>query len=204
MICTLLAYEFIPNYSCEIGLTACHLVSSGMPCCSRGSNMGWRYLFFSLGAITLGLFVLRFFIFPFYESPKFLLTKGNDEGAVDVVRKISAFNKRPCNLTVESLREMVSEVPSNPTPKETWRQRIYAEVIRHKLLFSSRRAVRITILVWLTWMANYWGMKSVLFFLSSIFVLMLLVGSIWDFGRLFGGNPSAQECSNPHFIEANI
>ena len=121
--------------------------------------MGWRYLFFALGTITLGLFILRFFIFPFYESPKFLLRKGNDEGAVGVVRKISAFNKRPCNLTIDSLREMVGEAPSNPTPKKTWRQRIYAEVIRHKLLFSSRRAIRITILVWLAWMFDYWGMN---------------------------------------------
>ena len=137
--------------------------------------MGWRYLFFALGAITLGLFVLRFFIFPFYESPKFLLTKGNDEEAVGVVRKIAAFNKRPCNLTVEALREMVGEAPSNPTPKKTWRQRIYAEVIRHKLLFSSRRAIRITILVWLTWMFNYWGMKSV-FFLRYAYSCCWLIG----------------------------
>ena len=122
--------------------------------------MGWRYMFFTLGAITLGLFVLRFFIFPFYESPKFLLTKGSDQKAVDIVRKIAAFNKRPCDLTVESLCKLAIDEPSSHQASEqTWRQRIYAEIVRYKILFANWRVARVAILVWVTWMFNYLGIS---------------------------------------------
>ena len=122
--------------------------------------MGWRYSLFTLGAITLFLFALRCFIFPFYESPRFLLTKGNDEKAVDNVRKIAAFNKRPCDLTVESLRKMATDEPSsNQASEQTWRQRIYAEIVRYKLLFKNWTVARITILIWIIWMFDVMGMK---------------------------------------------
>ena len=123
--------------------------------------MGWRYTLFTIGAISLGLFVLRFFIFPFYESPKFLLTKGRDQEAVDIVRKIAAFNRRPCELTLDSLRRMAIETPSfDQAQKQTWRQRIYTEVVRLKILFANWSAARVTILVWVTWMFDYLGMRT--------------------------------------------
>ena len=162
IVTSLISYGFIPNYSCQTGLTSCHLVSPGTPCCSKGSNMGWRYMLFTIGAISLSLFVLRFFIFPFYESPKFLLTKGKDQEAVDIVRKIAAFNGRPCELTLDSLRRMAIERSSfdQAPPKQTWRQRIYTEVVRLKVLFASWSAARVTILVWVIWMFNYLGMRT--------------------------------------------
>ena len=122
--------------------------------------MGWRYMLFTLGAITFGLFVLRFFIFPFYESPKFLLKKGNDEKAVDIVRKIAAFNKRPCDLTLESLHKMATdESSSHQALEQTWRQRIYMEIVRFKLLFANRKVARVTISVWVTWIFNCFGIS---------------------------------------------
>lgn len=128
-----------------------------MPCCTKESNMGWRYLFFTLGAITLAIFILRFFIFPFHESPKFLLSKGNDQAAVDVVRKIAEFNRQPCHLTLESLYSLANESPMGDMPEKPWRQRLFGELNRLKLLFASWRMARITILVWVTWMFDYWG-----------------------------------------------
>jgi hypothetical protein len=38
--------------------------------------MGWRYLVIIIGAMTLAVFFARYFLFDFYESPKFLLSKG--------------------------------------------------------------------------------------------------------------------------------
>ena len=158
--CSIVSYSFIPNYSCQTDLIACHLVSPGTPCCSKGSNMGWRYMLFTLGAFTLGIFVLRYIIFPFYESPKFLLTKGKDQEAVDVVRKIAASNRRPCELTLDSLRRMAIETPSSDrAQKETWHQKIYTEVVRLKLLFANWRVARVTILVWMIWMFDFFGMR---------------------------------------------
>lgn len=120
--------------------------------------MGWRYLFFTLASITLGVFVLRCFIFPFYESPKFLLSKGNDKDAIEVVRKIATFNKRSCHLTVESLYEQCKEVPVVEQTK--FSKRLVSEISRVKLLFGSWRMARVTILVWITWMFDWWG-KSI-------------------------------------------
>ena len=119
--------------------------------------MGWRYLLFSVASITLGVFIIRFFIFPFYESPKFFISKGNDQGAVEVVHKIAAFNKRSCDLTVESLYEQCQETPV--TEAKGFSKRLVSELSRLKLLFGSWRIARITILVWITWMFDYWGKR---------------------------------------------
>ena len=44
--------------------------------------MGWRYLLFALGGMTLFLWALRFFVFPLEESPRFLVGRGRDADAV--------------------------------------------------------------------------------------------------------------------------
>jgi len=128
--------------------------------------MGWRYLLFSTASITLGIFIIRFFIFPFYESPKFLLSKGNDRSAVEVVHKIAAFNKRSCDLTVESLYEQCQETPV--TEQLGFSKRFVSELSRLKLLFRSWRMVRVTILVWITWMFDYWGLSITFTYLPTI------------------------------------
>lgn len=49
----------------------------------------------TLGAITLFIFICRFVIFTFRESPKFLLAKGHDAHALDVLYSIAKFNRVP-------------------------------------------------------------------------------------------------------------
>lgn len=49
----------------------------------------------TLGCITLAIFLMRFLLFNFRESPKFLLAKGHDIHALDVLHSVAAFNKRP-------------------------------------------------------------------------------------------------------------
>ena len=34
------------------------------------SHRGWRYLVYTMGAITLVMFIFRFFLFHLFESPK--------------------------------------------------------------------------------------------------------------------------------------
>lgn len=154
-ISTLLAFAFLPNNSCSTNLKSCRLTGGITPCCSRDINMGWRYLFFTAGSITLGVFILRFFLFPFYESPKFLLAKGNDKSAVEVVLKVAAFNKHNCDLTVESLYERSAD--TSVPERIGFSKRLVNEISRLKLLFGSWRTVRITMLVWITWIFSYWG-----------------------------------------------
>lgn len=69
--------------------------------------MGWRYEFITLGLLTLLVFFLRFAIFTFHESPKFLLGKGEEAEAIEVLHKIAKFNKAaPPTLTLEMFREV--------------------------------------------------------------------------------------------------
>jgi len=128
--------------------------------------MGWRYLFFSVASISLGIFIIRFFIVPFYESPKFLISKGNDRDAVEVVHKIAIFNKRPCDLTVESLYERCKEPAV--TNEKGFSRRLVSEISRLKLLFGNWKLARITILVWITWMFNFWGSSIAVTYLPTI------------------------------------
>jgi len=46
---------------------------------------------------------LRFFVFKLYESPKFLMGRGMDVEAVDVVHKVAEYNGRTSTLTLEQL-----------------------------------------------------------------------------------------------------
>ena len=161
--------------------------------------MGWRYLVFTIASITLGVFIIRFFIFPFHESPKFLLAKGNDRGAVEVVHKIAAFNKRSCDLTVESLYEQCKEAPV--AEQIGFSRRFVSEVSRLKLLFGSWRMVRVTILVWVTWMFDYWG-KSLTTRSTSLFHCG--PHRICHCRGLFAYNFSAEEQCDSRQLRTNI
>jgi hypothetical protein len=65
--------------------------------------MGWRYLLFCLGGITLFLWGLRFFTFKLLESPRYLVGIGQDADAVAVIHQLAAYNSTNCDLTVEKL-----------------------------------------------------------------------------------------------------
>jgi hypothetical protein len=66
--------------------------------------MGWRYLIFAIGAITLFFWALRFFVFPLHESPRFLLGRGRDAEAVKAVKAVAAYNGREVHIEEQDLR----------------------------------------------------------------------------------------------------
>lgn len=47
------------------------------------------------------LWVLRFFAFSLYESPKYLVGRGRDAEAVAVIQKVAAYNGQTSSLTLE-------------------------------------------------------------------------------------------------------
>jgi hypothetical protein len=67
--------------------------------------MGWRYYCFTIGGLTLFLWTVRFAM-PLLESPRFLVGKGEDEEAVQVIHKIAKINRKTSSLTVEQLRDV--------------------------------------------------------------------------------------------------
>ncbi|KAH5605162.1 hypothetical protein HBI26_059220 [Parastagonospora nodorum] len=185
VICSAIAYGFIPNYSCSPNfsepdhLPSCHGVGPGVACCTKESNMGWRYLLFTLGGITLLVFFLRFVIFNFQESPKFLLYRGNDAKAIEVLHNVAKFNKTACTLTLEHLEALEREYDSIHSNKPmlgggakqlqtTWSESLKLEGDRFKILFSNFQMARLTILVWLTYIFDYWGFTVAGSFLPQI------------------------------------
>ncbi|KAI0169971.1 MFS general substrate transporter [Hypoxylon sp. FL1284] len=72
--------------------------------CTRAENMGWRYFMVAMGGLTLVMFIFRFFCFTIYESPKYLMGKGLDEKAVQVVHRVARRNKTTSSLTVDDLK----------------------------------------------------------------------------------------------------
>lgn len=92
----MLAWAFIPNFSCDATAEVC----------LKEDNWGWRYLVLTLGAVTFCMFLCRFFLFTFYESPKFLVSRGRQDEAVAAVQGIAHKNRTTTWLTVELLNEL--------------------------------------------------------------------------------------------------
>lgn len=131
--------------------------------------MGWRYLLFTLGAITLSIFILRFFIFKFRETPKFLIYKGRDDEALQTLQHMANINGKQCCLTVEMFESLEPEQSSlgsssSASPalggmsrRVEWKEKAKVELSRYRLLFDGFQMTRLTILTWLTYIMDFWG-----------------------------------------------
>ncbi|KAF8422835.1 major facilitator superfamily domain-containing protein [Boletus edulis BED1] len=82
-----LATPLLSNFSCLGPLAPC----------PRSSNEGWRYFLYTMGGLMMILWILRFFVFSLYESPK-------DEVVVEMIHKVAAYNGKASSLTVEYLK----------------------------------------------------------------------------------------------------
>lgn len=165
MACAI-AYGLVPKYRCDTSLPACAAVADGVACCTQKSNIGWRYFLIVLGCITLLIFFLRFVVFRFQESPKFLLGRGREQEAIDVLHYIAAFNKAPPpTLTMadfeaidrefEGQQHAVTKQPLNTTQttkkvlSESWQR------FKHlKGLFETKTAGFTTIVIWIAYMGG--------------------------------------------------
>ncbi|KAF9039963.1 MFS general substrate transporter [Panaeolus papilionaceus] len=98
----LIAWPLIANFSCQIGSETC----------TRKENMGWRYLLFTLGGMTLLLWGVRFLVFNLMESPRYLIGKGKDKEAVAVIHRIAKYNgvEEKCTLSVDDFVKVDDEL----------------------------------------------------------------------------------------------
>ncbi|BGP28095.1 MFS transporter, sugar transporter [Rhodotorula toruloides] len=174
VVASLVSWGLVPRYSCDTSYKACSFPER--PCCTKSSNMGWRYTIFVLGCITLGIFFLRFVLFTFHESPKFLLAKGKDEEAIDVLYKIAAFNRQPQpNLTIDDFRlldkeyaeresitsdEPLSSGPRQFTTGEMAKIRVKQAVGQFAYLkgfFATKRMIWVSVTLWIAYMSLFWS-----------------------------------------------
>lgn len=103
--------------------------------------MGWRYAYYTLGALVsasstdsvleliltesplllaaqmIFLWAIRFFVFPMDESPKFLVSIGKDHKAVEVIHRIARKNGTTSSLTVQDLRDAAAPYLDGTTPE---------------------------------------------------------------------------------------
>ena len=173
-ICCAIAFGFIPKYSCSPNfsednpLPSCNAVGPGEACCTKASNMGWRYFTYTLGSITLFIFFLRFVVFRFKESPKFLVYRGKDAKAIETLTYVAHFNKRECGLTLQDFEALDMDTSSQVSGMDllgsgskqlntTVAQKIKLEFARYGMLFSGWNMTRLTILVWITYICDFWG-----------------------------------------------
>ncbi|KAJ7312934.1 MFS general substrate transporter [Mycena albidolilacea] len=103
---SLIAWVFLAKYSCDTTLVGKLVLQDGsLYQCDNSNNNGWRYTYYTLGSMMVFLGILRIFIFPMDESPKFLLSIGRDQEAVDVIHRIAKKNGANCTLTIQTLRD---------------------------------------------------------------------------------------------------
>ncbi|KAI9149959.1 MFS siderochrome iron transporter [Paramyrothecium foliicola] len=136
-------------------------ILSGAAECGYHDNLGWRYTLWIFRGLTLVMFLLRL-TFRVYETPKFLLGKGKDAEAVEVVEKIAARNKGTTWLTLAHFEAIDHEFGAEPINNtETTPNANNGSLIRQNLskfkpekvasLFSTPRAAVSTTLMIFLW-----------------------------------------------------
>lgn len=122
------------------------------------AEQGWRLFVFTIGVVTFVMFVIRFFVFQLFESPKYLLSRGRQAESVAVVHGIAYRNGAKTWLTTDILDAVVDDLaPQQRRP----RRLSTAGIIKSKLaafsgdrlrpLFSNRKLGRATAIMWFCW-----------------------------------------------------
>jgi hypothetical protein len=104
------------------------------------------------------LAILRLFVFPLHESPRYLLGRGDDDDAVAVIHKIARYNRTETCLTVENLKDAGRRAEQQAGTRE-WRVLSESSVwtAKHvRSLFATKKmALSTSLLIWI------WGMDSI-------------------------------------------
>ncbi|KAI0314336.1 major facilitator superfamily domain-containing protein [Amylostereum chailletii] len=163
LFASLIAWAFIGNFSCDDSIAAGE--------CPKADNMGWRYTFYTLGAVTFAMFIFRFILFDLQESAKYLVAKGRHAEAIEVLHHIARKNGKAITLTVEHFDAIGGQrEASNLTKMETIRKSLTGLSLSHvRPLFATRRlAINTTITVLL------WGIIGLAYPLFNGFITLYL------------------------------
>ncbi|KAJ4988972.1 major facilitator superfamily transporter [Stagonosporopsis vannaccii] len=144
LIAGFLAWGFLPNYSCQDPAN----FPDAAPC-TRSNNQGWRYVWFTSGALVFVMSMARIFVVRLKETPKFLVGEGKDAECVDVLQGIATKYNRPCSLTLEALQACGTIANRATHGKSRWG---LGEIGVHlKGLYITKRIGVSTTLIWLSW-----------------------------------------------------
>ncbi|KAF1989117.1 MFS general substrate transporter [Aulographum hederae CBS 113979] len=149
MIVGLFAWAFLPNYSSE-----CTTVEN----CTYDNNVGWRYIWYTSGALVFIMSIARITVIRLKETPKFLLGEGKDAEVVETLQSIATKYNRPCSLTLEKLEAcgITGLTDSNgrrSSVAHANKRFSFAEIWAHlKGLFVTKRIGLSTCLIWFSWL----------------------------------------------------
>ncbi|KAI3405125.2 hypothetical protein KGF56_002081 [Candida oxycetoniae] len=136
-----LGYAYLPNNSCD-----------SYENCPSGSNKGWRYVWYTNGCIVLAMAILRITVIRLKETPKFLVVNNRDAEAIQVLHSIAHKYNRSCSLTLEQLQSC-GEIESNEDYRKHFNLKGTLRIaFQHlKILFATRKAIRSTVLLFMSW-----------------------------------------------------
>ncbi|KAL1704300.1 major facilitator superfamily domain-containing protein [Schizophyllum commune] len=153
LVASVVAWGFIANFSCD--------PSTSPGECAENANMGWRYTFYALGALTFVMFLLRCVVFDLQESSKYLIAKGRDEEALAVLRHLAKRNGQEITLTLEDMQrvKVTTRISRKDIIKDSFSQLSLSHL---KPLFAGRRLAINTTMTMSIWTIT--GVASPLFF----------------------------------------
>ena len=144
VIATLIAWPILGNLTCQEGDTNC----------TRSENAGWRWFIITMGGLTLLMWGIRFIAFTIFESPKYLMGKGRDEEAVQVVHEVARRNGKTTTLTIEDLRacESLGSGGVNTSASAAVKRQLEKVNLTHvRALFSGKTLAFSTAMIMTVW-----------------------------------------------------
>lgn len=148
LIAGVFAWGFMPNYSCSDPT----LVPNTPPC-TYSNNKGWRYVWFTSGALVFIMSLLRITVIHLKETPKFLVGEGKDAECVETLQLIAKKYNRPCSLTLEQMQACGQiNATSMANMSHSKKRFSFGEIGVHlRGLFATRRIGVSTSLIWFSW-----------------------------------------------------
>ncbi len=142
LLATLIAWPLLGYHTCQQKAATC----------SRSQNFGWRYFMIAMGLVAMVMFILRFFCFTLYESPKYLMGRGKDQQAVHVVHEVAKRNGKTSNLTLADLEQHNQQGEQGTDAAAALRRKLEKLNFTHlRSLFATPRLAWSTSLIMLIW-----------------------------------------------------
>jgi hypothetical protein len=97
-----------------------------------------------------------------------LVYRGKDAKAIEVLQHIAKVNKRECGVTLADFEKLTAEDDSTRSGTELFgtgnkqlslslMQKVKLELVRYGMLFKGWQMARLTLLVWLIYICDFWG-----------------------------------------------
>ncbi|RKL50787.1 hypothetical protein BFJ72_g240 [Fusarium proliferatum] len=115
--------------------------------CTRGNNMGWRYVMFTGGALVFFLSLLRVTVIRLRETPKYLLGVGKEEELIETFQYLATKYNRTCSLTLQDLAACGTITSAHSKNRFS----ISETMIHIRGLFSTKKMTISTASIFLSW-----------------------------------------------------